>query len=234
MAGLSPNLVFENAVEAYKAETARTEAIAEAQLKAAETRRVDQATENDKLTNILKRTTIAEFKASLMRYRQLLADREREARRIAEAAKALSYYADGHRIADAVRQNCWAAYKVFFRDLAAKVGKEWASTPIDQSQACDATNWVYRSVGGRPGPILTPTIEANRLSLLDWQLEHHQFVVVKAGSYPHLESLFAFEAMTNHWAAEAEQAKADVSAIQKETYDVWQMNDFIKLTTSKK
>lgn len=231
MSDLSPNVNFENAAKSYELETQRIEVLAQARLADMKTASVAEHIVNQRLTNIVKAVSVAEFESSLHRYRLKRDAIDRNVRRFREAATNLSYYRDGHLIADAVRQNCWAGYRVLSRLIPFSVISEWSKTLL-AFEPWDDGHWVGRMISGRIVSIELPT-QAEAVSvrqLIDYQLEHHRVLVVRSGSLPHVATMDAFQTLSDEWASQSMKLAKEIADIQSGVYDIWKPGDLLKLS----
>lgn len=227
---LSANVVFDNASKAYALETDRITALAGAQHKAMETASLGQKVIEQQLANYRLGLTINEYKNQLTRFHAKRNQREAEAKRLQMHGRNLALYQRGHMLDGVSRQNCWAAFQVFLGMLPGGVMETWSTTAIDEAQAMASDHWLGKSVGGVMHPLNMPANMPTLLALLTYQLDRHQFVVVKFGSYPFVKTSEALHVMTSAWGVEVARLEVEVAAIQAGTYDLWNVADLAKIT----
>lgn len=227
---LSANVVFDNASKAYALETERMTALAQAQNLAMKTSSIGQKVIEQQLANFRLGLTVNEYQNQLTRFHTKRAKRESEAARLQMHGRNLALYNRGQHLDGVSRQNCWAAFQVFLGMLPGGVMDTWLATAIDEAQAMDSANWLGKSVGNNPAPLEMPASMPNLFSLLTYQLDRHQFVIVKLGTYPFVQTAEALHVMTSAWGAEVARLEAEIAAIQTGTYDLWKVADLVKIT----
>lgn len=220
--GSGSNVVFENAARAYELETKRIEILADARLKDMQANSVEEHVLNQRLTNILKATSIDEYKAAILRFRSQRNARDAEVRRLQEAASNLGNYKLGHRIPDALRQNCWAAYQALLMKAPYSVILDWSTMMLTLEDVGVESDWIGRClVTSKPCTYEEPEGIKTVVDLLDYQSENHRKVVVRLGSGPHVRSMRALSHMDAVWAIEVKRLQDDIKSIEQGHYDLW-------------
>lgn len=234
--GSPVDLSFEQFTRRAELELQFIRALSEARAQEFKNASVEAHVVNQRLTNVTKSKSIAEFEHDIARFNAHRREQEVAIRNIQRHAQNLNFYKLGHRVAGIVRQNIWAAYKVFVMSASMDLLVGWSKRAfvIDQLHP----DWfMLKTVGGQEWSVpndasLKLLAIKNVGQMIDWQLEYHEKCSVVFGSPPHVETCLAFAELCN-------SAKADVAAFEKSLaelragiLDLWKPQKLIKLVDS--
>jgi hypothetical protein len=220
---MSPNVVFENQAEAYKLETERLTALANAHKTLLEAAEIGARVDGINITNEIRELGLRRAIAALRRIDADRAVNEREERRLREHGRNLAFYREGHNLPLLMIQKVWAAFKVFHGMTPYSLLESWLKTPVDSEMATYSGSWVIRSK-----KVKLPDEISNLASLVGFQSENHQYAAVKANSYPHLMTMQAFDAMDFAAKKKIELIKAEIEKIKAGEPEALRLAELLK------
>lgn len=214
-----------SAVDAYRAESERTVALAEARLKWIEGNKASEEVIGKHLTNVLREASISDYRVSLYSYRRKEAEKQREANRLKYAVEGLNLYVKGDLATGLERQRIWPGYRVLQPHIPLYVYADWF---VSTFSPLEPHNFIGRSVGGTMHPIPVAAI-CSIGECIEYQNRHYQYIVAATGLKAYLLTLQAFAQLADVWSAQAKEYADDLAAIRAGHYDLWKPGDFVRL-----
>ncbi len=166
----------------------------------------------------MKRTVAAELEAALKRLRRQRHQTRAYIERLGRHARAAAKIRSGEDLPASQLSLMWGAYTVFERLVPAAVLDELINTQLHASAQLGRSYANPRQIE-QPCPDPPEDVE-NVLALISW-LRHHRFVP-RRGTQAYRQVVGAFAKLAAVATTEIEALRANLRALEQNTYSTWQ------------